>query len=96
MSGATVTIGPSLCNPEALNTVAELREALHRANEQALQMGETLHLSNCVTERVTGELRQLLVHHIERDAVAVHELLSKLVAKYVRALPTTSGAGRVH
>ncbi len=96
MSGATVTVGPSLCNPEALGTVAELREALHRANEQALEMGERMHRNACVTERVTDELRRLLTLHIEHNAVGVHDLLTELCKKYVRPMPQPSGLGLVH
>jgi hypothetical protein len=39
----TITACPTLCNPEALNTVAELRAELHRANEKILFACEQAH-----------------------------------------------------
>ncbi len=86
MSGPTVTVGPSLTNPEALETVAELRAALHLANEQALLMGEQKHRDACMLDLLKSELTSLLVKHIEHDPVGVYELPDGMAKKYVRSM----------
>lgn len=98
MTGTTITMGPTVCNPDALDTVAELREALHRANEQALDMGEQLHRVTCIKDRLTNDLRLLLVAHLQQAPVRVHDLLTQMTQRYVHTVPTVNqdGAGRVH
>lgn len=98
MSDHTITMGPTVCNPDALDTVAELREALHRANEQALVMGEQLHRVTCIKDRLTNDLTQLLVAHLQQEPVRVYDLLAQMTRRYVCSVPTVNkdGAGRVH
>lgn len=98
MTGTTITMGPTVCNPDALDTVDELRLALHRANEQALDMGEQLHRVTCIKDRLTNDLSLLLVAHLQKEPVRVFELLTQMTRRYVRSVPTVNkdGAGRVH
>jgi len=39
----TITAAPTMCNPEAFDTVPELRVELHRANAKLLQVVEQMH-----------------------------------------------------
>ena len=90
MSDTTVTMGPTLVNPEALDTVAELRTALHQANVQAMVMGEQMHRDACMLDHLKSELSSLLVKHIEQDPVGVYELLDGMAKKYVRPMARAS------
>lgn len=98
MTSPTITTGPTVCNPDALDTVDELRLALHRANEQALDMGEQLHRVTCIKDRLTNDLTQLLLAHLQKEPVRVYDLLAQMTRRYVHTVPTVNqdGAGRVH
>ena len=56
MSQPTVTMCPTLANPEAFSTVPELREELHRANASILKMADQLHALSCVTQDISERL----------------------------------------
>lgn len=43
MSGPTITMCPTMANPEAFDNVEELRQELHRANDSVLQLTDQLH-----------------------------------------------------
>lgn len=94
MSTATsTTAGPTLTSPEALAAVAELREALRLANERILDTGDLLHQMGSVVVDLTGDMRTLLVLHMEGDPVGVYEQLEGMVKKYVRSMPKGTGLG---
>lgn len=94
MSTATsTTAGPALANPEALETVAELREALHQANERTLRMGGLLDMTESAMVMLTGDMRTLLVRHLEGDPVGVYQQLDGMAQKYVRSMPQGTGMG---
>lgn len=86
MSDHTITIGPTITNPEALDTVAELRAALHLSNEQALERGELLHRHRVVFDGLVKDLRGILVLHIQDKPIDVYSQLNVLVKKHVRTL----------
>jgi hypothetical protein len=71
---------------------------LHRTNEQALYMGEQLHRVTCIKDRLTNDLTQLLVAHLQEEPVRVFGLLTQMTQRYVCSVPTVNkeGAGRVH
>lgn len=93
MSGTTTTVGATLTNPEALETVADLREALHQANERALQMGGRLDMTESAMVVLGRDMRALLVLHMEGNPVGVYEQLDAKVKKYVRSMPKGTGLG---
>lgn len=93
MSSTTTTVGPTLTNPEALETVAELRQALHQANERTLDAGDLLHMVEGAMAVLTGDVRTLLVLHMEGNPVGVYEQLDAMVKKYVRSMPKGTGLG---
>ena len=60
MSQPTVTMCPTLANPEAFSTVPELREELHRANASILKMADQLHALSCVTQDISERLSRMV------------------------------------
>lgn len=90
MSGPTITMGPTMVNPEAMNTVAELRQELHRANEQLLRFSERLHAMNTVAHQMGDQLGYLVARHMQGKADEVTARLDQL-AQYVRPAHATSG-----
>lgn len=78
MSGVSITAGPTLVNPEALNSVSELRKALHDANT---------HLFNLALERCRllgalddfgGVMEELVVANMNGDDDAVKARLDRI------------------
>lgn len=98
MTGTTITTGPTVCNPDALNTVAELRDALRLANEKALYLGEQLHRATSINDALSDDVTQLLVARLQKEPLHIFDLLTQMTQRYVRSVPTVNqdGAGRVH
>lgn len=87
----TITAMPTMANPEALTTVKELREELHRANENLFKMADRLHSLTCVTQDISEVLANILVAHMAGKADAVKDLLDKIAARHVKVVPPTPG-----
>ena len=84
MSGPTITMGPTMANPEAMNTVAELRQELHRANEQLLRFSERLHGVSTTAQQLGEVLVELLMMHMRGDGTALDARMTQLVDRHVR------------
>ena len=66
---------PALANPEALDTVAELREELHRANERLIVWhGRLMSLSD-VAHGLSNVLGAMAAYHAQGDSQKVTEML---------------------
>ena len=91
MSDPIITMCPTMANPEAFSTVPELRDELHRANENLLKMADRLHSLTCVTQDISEVLANILVAHMAGKTEAVKELLDKIAARHVRVVPPTPG-----
>ena len=87
----TITAMPTMANPEALTTVKELREELHRANENLLKLTDQLHSLSCVTQDISEVLANILIAHMAGKTEAVKELLDKIAARHVKVVPPTPG-----
>lgn len=91
MSQPTVTMCPTLANPEAFSTVPELREELHRANASILKMADQLHALSCVTQDISERLSRMVLGHMAGDQGAVKRELDDIVAKHVKVVQKPQG-----
>ena len=91
MSQPTVTMCPTLANPEAFDNVEELRRELHRANENVLQLTDQLHVANYVVQRISESLASVVIAHMAGDQGAVKRELDDIVAKHVMVVQKPQG-----
>lgn len=63
--------GPTLANPNTLESVAELRRELHRANQTLLQQFHALTVANAAGTQLAGEMDAVLRAHIQGNAQLV-------------------------
>ena len=85
----TTTEMPNMTNPEALTTVPELREELHRANDLLLKLGDRLHGLMTTTHQLGEALSGLMLLHIAGKTEDVISLLNDIQAKHVRVVSET-------
>ena len=91
MSNPTITMCPTMANPEAFSTVPELREELHRANATILKMADQLHEERCVLQSVSESFAHVVLGHMAGDQDAVKRELDDIVAKHVKVVQKTQG-----
>ena len=91
MSGPTITMCPTMANPEAFSTIPELREELHRANATILKMADQLHALSCVTQDISERLSRMVLSHMAGDQGAVKRELDDIVAKHVKVVQKPQG-----
>ena len=91
MSQPTVTMCPTLANPEAFDNVEELRRELHRANDNVLQLADQLHVANYVVQRISASLASVVIAHMAGDQGAVKRELDDIVAKHVKVVQQPQG-----
>ncbi len=91
MSGPTITMCPTMANPEAFTTVAELREELHRANATILKMADQLHSLSCITQDISERLSRMVLAHMAGKQDAVKRELDEIVAKHVKVVQKPQG-----
>lgn len=86
-----ITQAPTMANPEAFNTVQELREELHSANATILKMSEQLHSLCCITQDISERLARLVLAHLGDDQAAVKRELDEIVSRYVKIVQKPQG-----
>lgn len=91
MSGPTITMCPTMANPEAFTTVPELREELHRANATILKMADQLHSLSCITQDISERLSRMVLAHMAGKQDAVKRELDEIVAKHVKVVQKPQG-----
>lgn len=91
MSGPTITMCPTMANPEAFSTVPELREELHRANATILKMADQLHSLSCITQDISERLSRMVLAHMAGKPEAVNRELDEIVAKHVKVVQKPQG-----
>ena len=91
MSNPTITMCPTMANPEAFSTVPELREELHRANDSILKLSDQLHSLSCVTQDISERLSRMVLGHMAGDQGAVKRELDDIVAKHVKVVQKPQG-----
>ena len=91
MSGPTITMCPTMANPEAFSTVPELRDELHRANASILKLSDQLHSLSCVTQDISERLSRMVLGHMSGDQDAVKRELDDIVAKHVKVVQKPQG-----
>lgn len=72
----------SLCNPELISDPQELREALERANQQIIQLGNQLDCLTRGTHRLTTDLAVMCEAHLAGDAGLVAQKVSQFANHY--------------
>lgn len=75
MSMPIITLGPSMANPEAFDSVPELRAELERSNRLLLETCQQLHSLTCAAHDMSRFLHQLVDAHKEGHAEKVIALL---------------------
>ena len=91
MSQPTVTMCPTLANPEAFDNVEELRRELHRANDNVLQLTDQLHETRYVLQGVSERLARVVFAHMQAKHDDVKSLLDEIVAKHVKVMQQPQG-----
>ena len=91
MSKPTITMCPTMANPEAFSTVPELREELHRANTTILKMADQLHSLSCITQDISERLSRMVLAHMAGKPEAVKRELDEIVAKHVKVVQKPQG-----
>ena len=86
MSGPTITMCPTLANPEAFDNVEDLRLELHRANANLLQLTDQLHEERHVLQSVSETLSRVVFAHMRAKHDDERSLLDKIVAKHVKVV----------
>lgn len=86
MNSPTITLCPTLANPEAIGNVEELRQELHRANAKLLQLTDQLHEEQHVLQSVSETLSRVVFAHMRAKHDDVRSLLDKIVAKHVKVV----------
>lgn len=96
----TITMGPTLTNPDALHTVDDLRQALHDANVQLMNVSQQLHNTKAVLASVARDVAKIVLAHLAKDPIALVDSLDAFCGEHVRtthAGPTgPTGARGVH
>ncbi len=77
---STITVGPTLSNPNAFETVQELRDELHRANVNLLDSCERLHSLAMQHNSVLNWIELIATHHKSGNADEVKKLLDGVIA----------------
>ena len=91
MSGPTITMCPTMANPEAFDNVEELRQELHRANDSVLQLTDQLHETRYVLQGVSESLARVVFAHMQAKHDDVRSLLDNLVANHVKVVQKPQG-----
>ena len=86
MNGPTITMCPTMANPEAFDNIEELRQELHRANANLLQLTDQLHEERYVLQSVSEALSRVVFAHMQAKHDDVKSLLDNLVAKHVKVV----------
>jgi len=70
-----ITQGPTLANPDAFDSVPELRRELHRANKVLLDYSAALEQRDAVGRDFAGLINRVLLQHIAGDFRGVAAIL---------------------
>ncbi|WP_133254548.1 hypothetical protein [Paraburkholderia unamae] len=76
----TIVTGPTIVNPDDLDTIDELRRALHIANESLLSQFARLTSADEAGQQIAIAMESVLRAHIQNDAIAVVERLNEYLA----------------
>lgn len=71
-----ITQGPTLANPDAFDSVPELRRELHRANKSLLDYSAALEQRDAVGRDFAGLINRVLLQHIAGDFHGVAAILN--------------------
>ncbi|MGQ0708735.1 MAG: hypothetical protein ACT4NV_03195 [Rhodoferax sp.] len=84
MNGYTVTICPTITNPEAIHSIPELRREFHRANENIIVLADQLDRVSDFAHQLRMQLTKLVQAHIAGDQPAIQAELTELAERYQR------------
>lgn len=86
MNEFTVTACPTLTNPEAFDTLADLRQALTRANADLLDLAGRLQDQTALTENVCQSFFTVIKAYVIGDEERVSELLDAFAQRFTAFL----------
>ncbi|MBO1856825.1 hypothetical protein J4G52_25125 [Burkholderia cenocepacia] len=77
---STIIQGPTMANPDAFNTVAELREQLHRTNDMLLSVFFMRAQLEDGANQMAGLINMVLLAHLQGDQAEIGRLLTSYLA----------------
>ncbi|MGH8782087.1 hypothetical protein [Paraburkholderia sp.] len=72
--------GPTMANPEAFDTVADLRRELHKANDALFGQFFELARFNDLAIQMTGLINAVLLAHLQGNSDTIGQLLNEYLA----------------
>lgn len=87
MSTPLITVGPTLSNPEAFDSVEALRTELHRVNTELLAQAASRDAMRGALRFFANTLSGLLLAYLQQDSAKVAELLAQAVKDHLPVAP---------
>ncbi|OQS34269.1 hypothetical protein B0T40_15610 [Chromobacterium haemolyticum] len=89
--GVAVHMGASIANPDAIQSVEELRRELHAANEQLIERDIQLADQKVAMARIVQDFGPIAVAHYKKNAPLVYQLLDEFCKRnlVVKNAPST-------
>ena len=89
--------GPTLTNPNAIDSVAELRTELSHANQQLLRLDQQVIDMKLILQEMAKALNSLVVPYLQGDDAGLQAALRRLVDERVKVVNqvAAAAAGRV-
>lgn len=91
MSKTIVTMGPTMCNPEAITDISELRRELHRANDTMFDLSSRVHDLTAIIQSMSIEMSKLFAPYIMGDQEAFQRELAAFAQKHIHVIKDQSG-----
>lgn len=93
LSGDEVWQGPTLTNPQALHTLADLRSELQRANDALVDASLREQTLRSLLRQMASAISPIVLAHMSRDAPRLADALEAFVQQHVKL--AEPGGGRV-
>jgi len=87
----TSTMSLTITNPEAFDTVQELRQKLHRANDNIVNLSDQLHCMNYLVNCLSNRIIRLVQAHLADDQATIETELTELTAHCLREKKSKHG-----
>ncbi|CAB3764198.1 hypothetical protein [Paraburkholderia humisilvae] len=77
----TMTNGPTIANPDAFESVDDLRRELRRANLTLLMQAQKLAQFDEVAAQIVGAMNRVLILHIKQDTSGISAFLETYLSE---------------
>lgn len=91
-----ITQGPTLVNPEALDDVAALRAALHRANNDLLTLSQLRHMLEISVQTLGNDLADVAQAFREGREADVLQVAQRIAGRVARCHELAGESARKH